>query len=131
MPILTEKRLKMKKIAPFLLLMGCSATAQNTPDDLAPLPTTGITPVSVPYADRSDSAMERYIENLNKNYNGPLPYNNEVLIEMGYYWCSLLLEGKNTAEVSDIMEQNARTEEEIDLNRAIIVNAYLDLCPSN
>jgi len=118
----------MKRILPILLLAGCAATTEQ-PSELTPLATTGITQttaVILPKAERE----QMFLSNLTTNYPYPIPYSEEETVTFGWLWCQAYDDGMTTKDISDRIELGSNTQEEMDLQKAIVVNAFLDLCPA-
>lgn len=117
----------MKRILPILLLAGCATTTAQ-PQELIPLATTGITQttaVFVPKAERE----EAFLSNLETNYPYPNPYSPEDTVTYGWLWCQAYDDGMTTKDISDRIELGSNTQQEMDLQKAIVTNAFLDLCP--
>lgn len=118
----------MKRILPILLLAGCAST-QAQPQELVPLATTGITQTTTVLAPTAQREQQ-FMMNLRTNYPYPIPYSDEDTITYGWLWCQAYDDGMTTKDISDRIELGSNTQQEMDLQKAIVVNAFLDLCPS-
>ena len=118
----------MKRLLPLLLVAGCSATT-TAQEPLIPLATTGIateTTLNIPKQTREAT----FLRNFTKNYPYPNPYSDVETVGFGWLWCQAHEDGMTTTDISDRIELGSNTQQEMDLQKAIVVNAFLDLCPN-
>ena len=128
-PFLGQKSAILAKFGAFLLLFGCSASAQGAQNSLQPLPTTGIRQPTNRSLDQSEQASSEYQINLRNTFVGFMPYTQDVLLSLGYIWCESLINGRHLTNLLDDARNVIQDQNEYELTQAIIVTASLDLCP--
>lgn len=72
-----------------------------------------------------------FVEDVQLNYNGPIPYKDSVLVDYGYLWCAAMKNGVKLSDATSNPDDTTRPKEEVELQQEIAVSAVIHLCPQN